>query len=86
MDVLMCAILLRISGSTGRIMQKFGVLLDPFTMHFTQARSGGHPQERKCNRASFLSTSRFCSLIAQKASYWCQPKSVTSDDLQKVNM
>ena len=49
----MCAPLLRILGCTGRIIQKFGVFLDPLTMHFTQAISGGYLHVRKCNRTFF---------------------------------
>ena len=56
MHVLMCPPLFRISGSAGRIMQKFGVLLVPLTMRFTQDISGGYLQVRKCNRTSFFST------------------------------
>ena len=61
-----------ISGSTGSTIQKFGVLflLDPETMSFTQAMSGGYLQVRKYNWAPFLSTYvSFRSFIAQKASY-----------------
>ena len=35
-------------------MQKFDELLDPLTMRFTQAITGGYPQVRKRNRTSFL--------------------------------
>ena len=50
----------RMSGSTGRIMQKFGVLLDPLTIRFTQAINGGYLQLRKCDGTSFFK--HICSL------------------------
>ena len=40
MHVLVGASIFRSSGSTGRIMQNFAVLLDPLTMHFTQTLRG----------------------------------------------
>ena len=60
----------RISRSTGRIMQKFGVLLDPLTMLFTQAVSGKFYNRASATEHPFKSTSvRFRSFIARKAAY-----------------
>ena len=39
LGALACVPLSRISGSTGRIMLRYCVLLDPLAMHFTQANS-----------------------------------------------
>ena len=39
----------RITGSIGRLLQKFGVLLDPLTRRFTQAMSGRYLHVRKWN-------------------------------------
>ena len=60
MHVLMCAPLFRISGSTGRIMQQFGVLLGPLTMRFTHTISGGYLQVSKCSQTSLFE--HICSL------------------------
>ena len=59
------------SEFTGRIMLKYGVLLDPLAMQLLQARSRAYIHLH--NWTSFLSTYvRFRSFVAQKASYWCK--------------
>ena len=42
LHVLTCVPLFLISGSSGSITLKYGVLLDPLAMRFTQATSGGY--------------------------------------------
>ena len=69
MHVLMRAPLFRISGSTGRIIRKFGALWDPLPMRFTPIISGGYLQVCKCTRASLFK--HICSLLL----FYC-PKGV----------
>ena len=60
------------SGSIGRIILKYGVLLCRLSMPFTQATHRGYLRVRKCSCTMHILFKhiRFCSFIAQKAPYW----------------
>ena len=84
MDMFMCAILFR--GIHWMHHAEIWCVVRPINYAFCTGYKWRASTSAQVQPNILLSTSRFCSLIAQKASYWCQPKSVTSDDLQKVNV
>ena len=66
-----CVPLFHTSGSTGRIMLKYGLLLYPLTQHFYTGHKQSKSTRAQVQLQILLSTSvHFSSFIAQKASYW----------------